>query len=378
MLLAILATSCPKPAWCMLAERAQSEPSRADQAKPGQATEVADWPNPHQSRQAETVAVTGEQLSKWIRQLDDDQYLKREAAQQNLLATGEPALAMVSAVAASTSASLESATRTVRILTTWSNSKEPSLRLAALESLALLDNHPAAAAMASEVLAVLHEQLAIESIERLGGQCSPAGITMIGNTNIRAIDRNQSPLRVTIGSRWKGTDDDLKLICKIRRTYVVSLHSAPVGDQALTHLTGIKNLKRVEIYGNPFSPTALDSLRKALPDKVYVRSAAKLGIQGDEAEGGSRIIGVQKGTAADKAGLRPYDIIIQLDGKKVENFQSLTQLIAAHQPGDTVMLTVVRGRGIVGGKAQKGKQMAIPVTFDRWGSTGEDSRPRKE
>lgn len=46
---------------------------------------------------------------------------------------------------------------------------------------------------------------------------------------------------------------------------------------------------------------------------------------------------------AEKAGLREKDIIIAVDGKKVDQSHSLTSLLAPHRPGDKVRLSIVRG-----------------------------------
>jgi S1-C subfamily serine protease len=45
---------------------------------------------------------------------------------------------------------------------------------------------------------------------------------------------------------------------------------------------------------------------------------------------------------AEKAGLQERDIITAVDGTKVDQSHSLTSLLAQHQPGDKVSLTVIR------------------------------------
>jgi S1-C subfamily serine protease len=54
------------------------------------------------------------------------------------------------------------------------------------------------------------------------------------------------------------------------------------------------------------------------------------------------ISGVQAGSAADKAGLRPQDIIVEIDGRPVPDFNACTELIGQHGPGETVKLLVER------------------------------------
>lgn len=51
---------------------------------------------------------------------------------------------------------------------------------------------------------------------------------------------------------------------------------------------------------------------------------------------------VQPGTAAAAAGLQEGDIIVALDGARLDAETSLRQLLLRHQPGDTVSLTLLR------------------------------------
>jgi serine protease Do len=57
---------------------------------------------------------------------------------------------------------------------------------------------------------------------------------------------------------------------------------------------------------------------------------------------GALIGDVEKGSPADKAGLRPGDVVTQVDGKPLPDSRSLQLAIAQMQPGQTVHLTVFR------------------------------------
>lgn len=309
------------------------------------------------------AAASTKQVRQWIKELDDDHYAVREAAQQRLVSAGNLALEAVAVVAADQGASLESITRAVRVLTTWSDSKDASLRLAALERLASLTNRPLEAALATEMLAALYEQNAIEAIERLGGLCEPVN-QLPKNARIPEQYKKRQPLRVTLGANWKGSDDDLKGIAKIRRTTVVSLYSAPIGDQSLVHLTKIPALTRVEIYGTQLSEESIDALRKQLPETVTIevrRSGAKLGIGGKTIQGVAQVATVLPGSAAGRGGLQQNDVITHVAGEPVDSFEALTKRIATYQPGDTVELSIRR----------KNQTVTKRVTFDRWGASAE-------
>lgn len=57
---------------------------------------------------------------------------------------------------------------------------------------------------------------------------------------------------------------------------------------------------------------------------------------------GALVSDVIKGDPADKAGLKAGDIIIEINGKKLENHKELINIIGSKSPGDTVVLKVMR------------------------------------
>lgn len=59
---------------------------------------------------------------------------------------------------------------------------------------------------------------------------------------------------------------------------------------------------------------------------------------------GAIIAEVSKDTPADKAGLKPKDVIIAFDGKSIEDANQLIALIRQKKVGDKVKLTYVRGK----------------------------------
>ena len=57
---------------------------------------------------------------------------------------------------------------------------------------------------------------------------------------------------------------------------------------------------------------------------------------------GVLVLKVYPNTAADKAGLKEFDIIIKFDGKEVTTVQELTKYIREHEVGDTVKIEIIR------------------------------------
>jgi serine protease Do len=59
---------------------------------------------------------------------------------------------------------------------------------------------------------------------------------------------------------------------------------------------------------------------------------------------GAEVVSVSDGSPAARAGLRIGDVILELDGRKLDDSTDLTTGLAQHQPGDRVRLTVWRDR----------------------------------
>ena len=63
-----------------------------------------------------------------------------------------------------------------------------------------------------------------------------------------------------------------------------------------------------------------------------------------EVENGVRFADIREGSPAARAGLRAGDILVEFDGKSVKNLYDFTYLLRAHQPGDEVVVVVIRNR----------------------------------
>ncbi|NIM14638.1 MAG: Do family serine endopeptidase [Candidatus Aminicenantes bacterium] len=66
--------------------------------------------------------------------------------------------------------------------------------------------------------------------------------------------------------------------------------------------------------------------------------------QFDLAKGGIMIWKVEEDTPAKQAGLKKFDVIVEINGKKVKSSRDLQASIANHNPGDTIRLTIYRGK----------------------------------
>ncbi|MBI4281118.1 trypsin-like peptidase domain-containing protein [Candidatus Uhrbacteria bacterium] len=73
----------------------------------------------------------------------------------------------------------------------------------------------------------------------------------------------------------------------------------------------------------------------------------------ESAEGGEAVI---KGSPAESAGLKPGDIILEIDGTRIDQDHTLASLIIQHQVGDTLRLKVRRD----------GQELELPAVLAEW------------
>jgi len=78
-------------------------------------------------------------------------------------------------------------------------------------------------------------------------------------------------------------------------------------------MTGVENLK----------PEVLKDLKLSREEGVYINE-------------------VQKGSAADKGGLKKDDVIIAIDGAKITSASSVQEKVNSYHPGDKAVITVIR------------------------------------
>lgn len=78
-------------------------------------------------------------------------------------------------------------------------------------------------------------------------------------------------------------------------------------------------------------------------------AAQQLGLKSDE---GALIASVAKGTPAAKAGIKPYDVITEFNGKKVKSPRELSSAVADTKIGSTVPVKLIR----------EGKDVTVNVT----------------
>jgi serine protease Do len=64
---------------------------------------------------------------------------------------------------------------------------------------------------------------------------------------------------------------------------------------------------------------------------------------GNGSAAGGSLPAILKGSPAEKAGLKEGDVIVEVDGKKLDENQSLGIIVREHKVGDTIVLKIIRG-----------------------------------
>jgi len=348
-------------------------------------------------------APSAERVQAWVRELDADRFVAREAATEHLIAAQ---LAAVQPVAAAvTGGSLELATRAIYVLQELALSSHPETAQAArtaLEALAA-PRFTASARRAEAALASLNEirrDRAMKEVQRLGGRIGTRHVQV----GLQIVEEIYS---VAIDDQWRGgdqglahlqwltgieqlslegpqvtdawltnirlledltsltlkrtsiTDEGLAHVVGLPRLEQLSLLYLPIGDNAVQHLGQLKNPQILRIFGTLMTPPAIAQLQLALAGtKIDYRRGAFLGIgcQPNPEGAGCFVTHVQPDSAAEKAGFQIGDVVTMYGGEKVADFESLTALLARNAPGEAADVEVLRGD----------RKLVMRVTLGEW------------
>ena len=301
-----------------------------------------------EQRATETATpASTEDITAWIKALDDIHYREREQASQRLLSAGLPALDPLLAVANSNQP--EPADRAIWILRNMGRSPDNALAIAALEHVVQLKNRPAIVSKAEVELTDRSVTACAERLEPLGAE-----ITM----QIEPIESGPMPfLKVRLGEKWHGTLEDLRQLARMQRVVRFHLEGTPVSDDVVKLFAEKPNLANLMLIETKVTPDAVDVIKEKHPETtVYVRNLVMLGVSAEKSAAGMVVTQVRPETAAARAEMAQDDIIVSIDGHPIPDFDRLTVRIAQHQPGDKVELEIIR----------KDKRMKITPVLGAW------------
>ncbi|MCU0961728.1 MAG: PDZ domain-containing protein [Pirellulaceae bacterium] len=333
------------------------------------------------------AAPTAKQIAGWVRELDDDQFVIRRRATEQLILAGQRAIDPV--LAGIGSGNLEVATRGVHVLQALAASTDLATREAAVAALRQLVGSPSrsAARQATAAMAALSEvwqQQAIQELEDLGAE--------IDMTDQFLALMPHGGLSVTIGPQWQGGVSDLqrfrwlpdvqevafvgprvtdewiqaveylagvervtvknaaitngavRTLSKLKQLTSVYLLYTPVNDDALEYLKAMPSLRDVRLYGTNVTRPGYDAFAAAAAQvQVEFKMGAFLGVQCQPAPLPCQVSQVVNDSAAMRGGIEARDIIVRYAGEPVATFDDLRRLISRNKVGDSVLIQVVRG-----------------------------------
>ena len=386
--------------------------AREDGPAPAAETERPSAPRPARKTKRLDPPPSQSQLSDWVQELDSDEFVVRETATENLIASGDVALPPLRKALAA-NGSLEATTRALHVLQQISLLADFDTQEAArvlLEEVAA-KRDTATGRRAATVLVSLNEKRsshALAELEELGATISRTQIADGFGGIQEIVDA------IEIGDKWQGEPKDLRRlkwlqpinrlvlsgekvgdevlphVAKMQQLTSLHAHHAkltdqglaalsgmeklqelgvyyiPISDAALKHLEGNKSLISLRLYGTNATKPASEALQRTLGlAKVDYRNGAFLGVGCDTVNGQCIIANVHPDSPADKAGIRDQDTLLTFDGKKIADFPELTACISDYKAGQMVDVELQRIVFDEDNDAAQ-KRVTVKVTLGEW------------
>lgn len=272
---------------------------------------------------SESDALLPEQIRMAIAQLNATDFHQRESAANSLFKLGVCAVPALKDAAEN--GSPEVMTRSFDILQRLyviddENVYEPVDK--SIQQLLRSENLPAAlrADRLSESIADLRQSRAVARLENLGAIV----INKRPGSDSRQIGR--VPIHyVLFGRNWTGGNDDFRLISRIDDFRLAGLATVYV------------------VRGSGITMDQRQELAAELPWVMFQeRGPAMLGVSSAHRGNGCFVDEIVEGTAAEQAGLKKDDQIIEISGKPVDTFQDLVDIISDKVPGEVVPIVFLR------------------------------------
>lgn len=155
-----------------------------------------------------------------------------------------------------------------------------------------------------------------------------------------------------------GSKDELEGLIEFAAPVVAGDSGGPVVNSA-GQVVGITTAASVNFRFGPGGEGFAIPINDALPVANQIRSRTPspdvhigppvllgVGVRSAQRGPGVQIADVLRGGPADRAGLRPGDVLVVLDGTPLDSATTLTAVLDRHYPGDVVDMTWVDGAGL--------------------------------
>ncbi|RIK82313.1 MAG: hypothetical protein DCC68_06810 [Planctomycetota bacterium] len=166
--------------------------------------------------------------------------------------------------------------------------------------------------------------------------------------------------------RTKVTDAGLAHLAGFSSAAWIVVKHTPISDASVDTLAKFSNAQFIHLYGTKISAAGAAKLATALPNaEIDRRGGALLGVSGSRGEQPCVVSTVQPDSAAAKAGIREYDVVVSFDGKPIGDFTELTGAISEKVGGETVEMEIVRATASESPESAA-KPMKVKVTLGSW------------
>jgi hypothetical protein len=352
-------------------------------------------------------APTAVEIEQWIQHLDSNEFIRRKVATQNLIKAGRPAIAPLAKVLRKSN--LEVTTRAIHALRELALHGDEETELKARQALEnVAKTRPTAASrLASDAIIALNEQRQQRAIDRLRKLGAKIGF----GQNATAFASRSAILHIEIGVTWQGTAADLRqlrwieeldkltlmgprisdmsleVIEKLPQLRYLTIRNAnvtdvairklrnhpsmseldlmyiPVTDRCINDLKTLVNASRIRLFGtNVTSAAALELENTLVNVSIEHKVGAFLGVRCLQGPMPCEVSRVVSGSAADQAGVRAGDIIVEYDGKPIRDFDDLRKLIGQNRVGDTIEIQVIRGGQPALSKFENAEGLSLGIT----------------
>lgn len=348
------------------------------------------------------------ELESWLEALDDERFLTREKATEQLRKAGLAALVLMQERLPGQS--LEAASRSLAIVQAWGLSRDQQLQDAAyllLKKIAAGDGPiPQRAAQMFAKLQDTRRVIVLRELEGLGAKIHRR-VVFDGVTTEEVIDS------VEIGPDWKGLPADLQRLGWLSGVNQLALVGANVGDEALTAASAAQGVRSLQIYrakvtdaalskaleqlkptsigvyyvdvGDAIAPAleklvgvttlrlygtkveraAADKLQAQMTGKVDFRLGGFLGVGCTTVDGQCVISRVQEKSPADVHGIKADDVVLRVGDKPVAGFEDLTAAVSLVRSGESTELFLERTELDELGQFRR-KKLTLKVPLAEW------------
>ena len=164
------------------------------------------------------------------------------------------------------------------------------------------------------------------------------------DVELSTIDRiAKLPIKSLVFDDCKFSKTAMKRMLSFDTLGSLELAKMDLDENVFRRLEDMKTLRSLKLSGCKYPFPAYKRLAKLRPD-IYVEftTTAFLGVRSVPGESRCVISDVVPDSAAEKAGVQPEDMIVEVNGYEISEFNDLRAHIALHKPGDDLRLSIVR------------------------------------